>query len=204
MSETIKWSQIEAECGGYRAGFVATFRKYENLPTDEKDGQGRTVKVTVATFARHVGIPDPTFRSWVKKQDRTRDDLAPGRRQGQMGRQIAKSPTVGVDDKVGMLQDLLSDKKVIRAWRENRAPATSESDAKAAVAAAKALTDGLSHGAAQLQVPMWVDQLKAIAKELSEYEFDEDEIRSLRRAETKLADELTVQEFRLGMVEADR
>lgn len=65
MSKQIKWSEIEAECGDFRAGFVATFRKYEGLPTDEKDARGRTIKVTAASFARHVGVNDDTFRRWI-------------------------------------------------------------------------------------------------------------------------------------------
>lgn len=64
----VRWSEIEAECGDFRTGFVSTFRKYEGQPTDEKDGQGRTVKVTASSFARHMGIADRTFRDW-KKQD---------------------------------------------------------------------------------------------------------------------------------------
>jgi hypothetical protein len=61
----ISWSQIEAECGNYREGFVATFRKYEGQDTDERDARGLVVKVTVASFARHVGINERTFRLWV-------------------------------------------------------------------------------------------------------------------------------------------
>jgi hypothetical protein len=61
----ITWSEIETECGDYRAGFVAIFRKYEGQPTDEKTEQGRPVKVTVASFARHAGIAERTFRRWV-------------------------------------------------------------------------------------------------------------------------------------------
>jgi hypothetical protein len=64
----VKWSEIEAECGDYRAGFIATFRKYEGKPTDEKDGQGRTVKVTGSSFARHMGIPVSTFQDWVNDE----------------------------------------------------------------------------------------------------------------------------------------
>jgi hypothetical protein len=66
----ISWSEIEAECGDYRAGFVAIFRKYEGQPTDEKDEQGRTVKVTRTAFARHMGIPETTFRGWTKSAAR--------------------------------------------------------------------------------------------------------------------------------------
>jgi hypothetical protein len=61
----VSWSEIEAECGGYREGFVAVFRKYEGQATDEKDAKNRTVKVTASSFARHVGIPEQTFRRWV-------------------------------------------------------------------------------------------------------------------------------------------
>jgi hypothetical protein len=67
----ISWSQIEAECGDYREGFVTTYRRYQGQPTDEKDAQGRTVKVTAASFARHVGIAEPTFRQWVRASDPT-------------------------------------------------------------------------------------------------------------------------------------
>lgn len=63
---TILWSQIEAECGDFREGFVATFRKYEGQPTDEIDGRNARVKVTVASFARHAGINVRTFLRWTK------------------------------------------------------------------------------------------------------------------------------------------
>jgi len=63
----ISWSEIESECGNYREGFVAVFRKYEGQKTDEQDAYGRTVKVTLNSFARHAGIAEATFRRWVKK-----------------------------------------------------------------------------------------------------------------------------------------
>ena len=61
----IKWSEIEAECGDFRAGFVEIFRKYEGQPTDETDDYGRAVKVTVASFTRHVGISERQFGRWL-------------------------------------------------------------------------------------------------------------------------------------------
>jgi hypothetical protein len=71
---TITWSQIEtefeAETGDYRSRVIAIFRKYEGQDTDEKDGQGRTVKVTVTSFERHMGLGEETLRGWIKKQDR--------------------------------------------------------------------------------------------------------------------------------------
>lgn len=65
QQQTVKWDQITAECDGYRAGFVAVFRKYEGHATDETDAQGRIVKVSQSSFARHVGIPERTFNGWV-------------------------------------------------------------------------------------------------------------------------------------------
>lgn len=64
---TIKWGDILAECGNYRDGFVAIFRQYEGQPTDEKDAQGRVVKVTASSFAQHLGIDKMTFSRWVKR-----------------------------------------------------------------------------------------------------------------------------------------
>ena len=63
----VKWSEIEQECREYRSGFVATFQRYEGDSTDEKDKQGRVVKVTVSSFAQHMGIPEATFRGWIAK-----------------------------------------------------------------------------------------------------------------------------------------
>lgn len=65
MADIIEWSAIEAECGDFRDGFVQTFRKYEGQVTDELDGAGRVVKVTIDSFARHTGIPRDTFRRWL-------------------------------------------------------------------------------------------------------------------------------------------
>lgn len=62
----IRWAEIEAECGNYRDGFVNVFRRHEGQATDEKDGQGRTVKVTATSFARHMGIAESTFRGWTR------------------------------------------------------------------------------------------------------------------------------------------
>lgn len=72
MATEVKWSEIEAECGDYRAGFVSIFKKYEGQLTDEKDKQGRVVKVTAASFSRHMGIPRQTFDRWLKRDARPR------------------------------------------------------------------------------------------------------------------------------------
>jgi hypothetical protein len=74
----IKWSEIEAECGDYRAGFVSVFRKYEGQETDEKDRYDRPVKVTIASFARHMGIKEGTFRDWVNPPERRGGGLVRG------------------------------------------------------------------------------------------------------------------------------
>lgn len=58
-------SEYESETLGYRERIVALFRKYEGQETDEKV-RGKAVKVTVASFARHMGIRQATFYDWVK------------------------------------------------------------------------------------------------------------------------------------------
>jgi hypothetical protein len=66
----VTWAEIEAEAEGaqqgYRERLVEIFRRHEGQTTDEKDAQGRVVKVTIASFARHVGVPVRTFDRWVK------------------------------------------------------------------------------------------------------------------------------------------
>jgi hypothetical protein len=64
----ISWSDIEAECCGFREGLVATFRKYEGMETDERDAANRVVKVTMASFARHMGVAEGTFNDWVSRE----------------------------------------------------------------------------------------------------------------------------------------
>jgi hypothetical protein len=190
-----------AECDGYRTGFVAVFRKYEGLTTDEDDPQGRPLTVSRVTFSRHLGISEAAFRRWIAAAEApsSAPTRAGGARSGQMARQAIKSERVPVEDKVGMLSDLMSDPKVLRAYREQRAPQVSEADAKAASAIAKALTDPIARSATKLQLPMWLDQLRTIKEVLSEYEFDENEIAQLERALRKVQDELEVQKFRLGI-----
>jgi hypothetical protein len=65
---TVKWSDIRAEFEGLEIGFrervVRLFEKYEGKPTDEVV-RGKTVEVTIASFAKHMGIKAQTFRDWV-------------------------------------------------------------------------------------------------------------------------------------------
>jgi hypothetical protein len=67
----ISWHQIVAECGNYKSGFVAVFRKYEGVTTDEVTAQGHVVKVTKGSFADHMGIPRNTFQGWVRRAEDT-------------------------------------------------------------------------------------------------------------------------------------
>lgn len=70
----ITWDQIEAECGDFRQGFVSAFRKYEGQETDERDKYRKVVKVTMASFARHMGIDEDTFARWCgNRKENTRN-----------------------------------------------------------------------------------------------------------------------------------
>lgn len=68
----ISWSDIDAEVeefqSGYRSGFVAIFKKYEGVETDERDGANRAVKVSQSSFARRYGIGETTFKRWLKEE----------------------------------------------------------------------------------------------------------------------------------------
>lgn len=69
MSNEVKWADIRAEFDGLQVGFrervVRLFEKYEGHPTDEVV-RGRTVMVTVTSFAKHMGIKQQTFDGWVR------------------------------------------------------------------------------------------------------------------------------------------
>jgi hypothetical protein len=105
---SITWSQIEAECGDYRAGFVQTFRNYEGQPTDELDGAGRVVKVTSASFSRHMGIPRTTFDDWLAR------DGAGARRHLRTHEDRARQSITHLDseDKARLAAELLADDEV--------------------------------------------------------------------------------------------
>lgn len=113
----IRWTEIEAECDGYREGFVAIFRKYEGQPTDEKDAQGRTVKVSQSSFARHAGIPESTFKDWVKQAGGARPPVP--RRDSQYaadGRRIAENASP--ETKAKLAAELVKDPEIVGAVAE--------------------------------------------------------------------------------------
>lgn len=64
----VTWNSIMEELGaedGFRAAVVKVFLKYKGQDTDERDKYRKVVKVTVASFARHLGIAQQTFDNWV-------------------------------------------------------------------------------------------------------------------------------------------
>jgi hypothetical protein len=114
---TIKWSQIEAECGDYREGFVATFRKYEGQPTDEIGGNGHRVKVTIPSFGRHVGIPETTLRGWVEGATR---EVSPGERVEKDAKAArTRIKYLPPDRKAEIARELLEDEEVAQAVVEH-------------------------------------------------------------------------------------
>jgi len=103
----VQWSQIEAECGDYRAGFVETFRKYEGADTDERTVQNKIVKVTAASFARHLGIRERTFVDWLK-----RDRGAPPAPRDHAGAARRFADKLTADEKAKLAAELLEDDDV--------------------------------------------------------------------------------------------
>lgn len=53
--------------GDHKARHVAYFKSIEGEDTDEKNAQGRTVKVELKYYATLAGIAPETFRRWVRK-----------------------------------------------------------------------------------------------------------------------------------------
>jgi len=113
----IKWTDIDNEVeefqSGYRSGFVAIFKKYEGMETDERTAQNKVVVVGKANFAERYGINRTTFQRWVA-EEMTGD-----------GHVLDKRP--GLNEKMA------------KAAEEAAAKATAEAEAKAAKALAEAL-----------------------------------------------------------------
>jgi len=204
----IKWSEIEAECGNFRAGFVATFRKYEGQITDEKDAQGRTVKVTVSSFARHVGVPESTFKDWVRYEQEDGRRL-PARREAsrlksdvlRASRHAPEAVVDGIMDAPEATQDrIFHELKLRRAGVD-----TSEANRKAAKAEVAEETEPLRRGLNQMGLALVVHQLEDIAEVLRVANQDgpipTDLLDQIKKAHHDIADEITVAEFK---IEVDR
>lgn len=165
----IRWSDIEAECGNYRDGFVAVFRKYEGEPTDEKDGQGRTVKVSVESFARHFGFDPKAFRRWVRAGVDARP--APVER-AQMDVRRARSvvrnqPEVVVEaimEAPEATQDAIYHELKLRRAGEDRTPA----NRKAATAAVNETLQPVRRGVATIGAALISGWLRDAAEKLEE------------------------------------
>jgi len=74
---TTTWAAIRSEYDGLETGFrervVRLFEKYEGQATDEIV-RGKTVMVTVASFAKHMGIGRQTFGRWVSQYGTPKPD----------------------------------------------------------------------------------------------------------------------------------
>jgi len=198
----VTWDRITAECDGYRAGFVAVYRKYQGEPTDEVDGSNRVIKVTAQSFADHSGIAASTFKRWLKAgEEVTTATVATSgpARTGQIARQAVKSDKVSIEDKVGMLDDLMSDKKVIRSWREQRYQPEDPAHARHVEAVVDAFVEPLATRMGRLRVPMWIGQLEQIAEGIAEQELEGDDVRGLDKAVGAVTNEIEVQKFRTGL-----
>ena len=78
-------------CAAAADGIARVFRKYEGELTDEVDANGRPVRVTSRSFARHVGVPVKTLKAWVERS---------------------------VNDDVAIVTELMADREVVRAYRK--------------------------------------------------------------------------------------
>ncbi len=167
----IKWEQIETECGDYRSGFVATFRKYEGQPTDETDDRGRIVKVTVASFARHAGIPRITFHDWVRRSKVSIDNTIERQQRQSLVRarsMVRQDPTAvveGIMDAPESVQDRIFDELKMRRAGVDTSPA----NRKAADAAVdESYGQPIRRALQVMQLPMVVDALREARETLAQ------------------------------------
>ena len=159
----VTWNEISEECGDYKAGFIAVFRKYEGEPTDAKDARGRTIKVSVNSFCEHMKIPDKTFREWLRKSQGLAARTQPRNRRKEA---IRSDPDGTVDDIMDLppkVQDrLFHELKLRRAGVD-----TSKAARKGADAAAHHMTEPFRQAMVSGHVALCVAALKDAREELT-------------------------------------
>jgi len=132
----IRWADIEAECGDFRAGFIAVFRKYEGEETDEREG-GRVVTVSQRSFARHMGISDRTFNDWLKKDE----GLKPGAGRDRVAEGIRRDPVAAAPAIAEAMSDPEVRKHVQRSMSDTQIDAVAESGHEVVVERLRAKRD---------------------------------------------------------------
>lgn len=180
----ISWSEIEAEAQGFRQGLVALYRKYEGQDTDEKDAQGRTVKVTTASFARHMGVAERSFHRWTKKQDGQTGrpgPLDPGPldppRVERSARQIARQAPQAIVTAISELPEA-QQVEIMRQVRERRRPDPAplpEADRKAVRAETHALLEPVKDALRQLKRVGVADIIRQCAEDIREGSWDDED-----------------------------
>lgn len=160
----ISWTEIMDECGNYRERFVTVFRRYEGQKTDERDAQGRTVKVTAQSFAEHVGIHPETFRDWLRKDRKTQAAIAlPAR--NRRAESIHRDPQGTVAD-IMAAPDKVQD-EIFHELKLRRAGVdTSTAGRKAAEATAHAQTEPIKRAMASTDVALGLAALSEAAEHL--------------------------------------
>lgn len=156
----ITWTEIMTECGNYREGFVAIFRRYEGQPTDEKDSRGRVVAVTMASFCRHMGLEQTTFRRWTKT-----GAAAAVSTRNRRAEAINRDPGGTVDDIMAapekVQDEIFHELKLRRAGVD-----TSRAARKGADAAAHAQAEPIRRAMASTEVALCVEAIKEATEHL--------------------------------------
>lgn len=176
----ITWSEIEAEAGGYREGFVAIYKKYEGLETDERDGRGAVVKVTKSSFATHMGIAERTFCRWVTNVE-----------QGNVATMAKNAPGGGIKasiEKATAEATAKAEAKAAAALQAEKQRAEAEAKRREVAAAAKAKQEERERADAELAA----ERQKAKAEKLE----------ALARLEKQLKEAAQKQEFDLSTLTA--
>lgn len=167
---TVTWKTIEKECGDWKQGMVATFRKYEGQPTDEVDEKGKPVKVTPRTFAEHLGVSAQAFRQWIKKFDGvppSPSNTAEARNFRTVKTEAKRSPSAVVDaiQAAGVHAE---DQIFAELSQRRHGIDTSPANRKAAEAAASTITDAMKRAVKAPLVNTTAAVLDGITEDLIE------------------------------------
>jgi len=174
----VAWADIVAECGNYKDGFVAVFRRYEGETTDEKDGRGAWLKVSQNSFADHMGIARETFKRWVRNfddparlgpdQKATRTEVSHRNVVKNMAKSNAQATVDSIMDAgTGAADQVFHELKLRRAGVD-----TSKANQKAANAFAHAQTEPIRRAVASTYVALCVQALKEATEDLQKAQED--------------------------------
>jgi hypothetical protein len=179
----IKWSEIESECGDYRSGFVAVFRKYEGMETDKRDNARRIVKVSIGSFSSHFGIADTTFRRWLDREmGTTSGATSPGT--NRIKQQLAEAAAKAKAEAEAKAEKALEAQAKRSAEAAAKALEHADRQQKAAVVAERTRVEAQAKAEARKEAEKKIKEIQAkLEQEFKAREFDPSHLTPSQRSE---------------------